>query len=87
MSLRSRLHRLEAALKAGEDGGRIAFYDVRNDGGPVVYNGVEFPSQAAAQASCGGKINCLLPLKLELDEWVAAMTRYNNQTPATSGNK
>lgn len=86
MSLRSRLHRLEAAQRAGEDGERIAFFDVRSADGPITFNGEEFPNLEAAQASCGNKINCLLPLKLELADWIEAVEHHNNVTPAASGN-
>lgn len=85
MSLLRRVRKLEAASDRASVG-TIAFWDIRHADGPVFYDGEEFPSLEAAQASCGEKILCLLPCKLELADWIEAMKCYNNLTPATAGN-
>lgn len=85
MSLRSRISKLESALE-GESCGKIAFFNAFADGGPIIYDGHEYPDLAAAQAACGNIIVCLLPCKMELAEWIEAVEHRNNATPAASGN-
>lgn len=85
MSLRSRIRALERA-RGGGAAGLVAFIGEAMSGGPVLLNGVEFPTLEAAQASCGYKIEYLLPCKMELADWIEARAHENHVTPATSGN-